>query len=157
MTWIRDVVLILILAVVAWQAIVPRNPTISVEAVNGIQRVTNQLQRVADNMENNSNATAALTQTLARQLEQRTEEDNSGYAKLLEKYGVDVNLSSIPDPSGLQRQPQTVRDQLNPPGSSGASKDQHVPEAGPGGSGKADPSAPSTQKSPRGDATQSVK
>ncbi|WP_228493070.1 hypothetical protein, partial [Pseudomonas aeruginosa] len=87
-----------------------------VEAVNGIQRVTNQLQRVADNMENNSNATAALTQTLARQLEQRTEEDNSGYAKLLEKYGVDVNLSSIPDPSGLQRQPQTVRDQLNPPG-----------------------------------------
>lgn len=106
------ILLLLILAVGLANQFWPRTPTISNEAIQGIQKATEQLERVADNVERSTLAMTDLNKALVVQMRNRTSTDDTGYDKLLQEYGINVQsvgpLSGAGLSSGLQQRYQDI-------------------------------------------------
>ena len=87
-------ILLLILIVGVVNLFLPRSPTISTEAIAGVERSTEQLQRVADSFEKNTSAMTELNRSLLIQARTRKTVNDEGYNELLKKWGIDVDDGS---------------------------------------------------------------
>ena len=118
--------LIAILVMVVIGYLYPRNPTIPTQTVKDIVDATAQLKRTAENVEKNTAVTAALTRTLIKQMTSRTEQDDEGYDKLLEQWGIDVDShnAGLPPSGGLFEQSNNERGGNLPSSESGADQAQ---------------------------------
>lgn len=119
--------LVLILVTSAGNWLFPRQPTVDPKAFANLETVTEQLKRVADNMENTAQTTTQMVDRLGEQWDVRQGQDNKTYENLLKQYGYDVDLSVAPQPNGgLYPATDHIRSEHLPPGAGGSGQAEHL-------------------------------
>lgn len=151
--WILFVFLLLILGVGVANLLWPRSPTISVEAVAGIQQATAQMERVAENVERSTNAMTDLNKSLILQMRDRAAVDDKGYEDTLKKYGIDLGLPASGSlANGLQQRTLDQGGGYIPPSSGAANPAGQLPQSSESSTGRVDRSNPGAKELPSGNA-----
>lgn len=107
------IMLLLILGVSLANQFWPRTPTISTEAVEGIQQVVVRMEKAADSVERNTMAMMDLNKSLILQMRNRTDTDDKDYDAILRRWGIDPQDTVASSANGnlalsLQQQYQSL-------------------------------------------------
>lgn len=134
--------LLLILGVSLANQFWPRTPTISTEAVEGIQQVVVRMEKAADSVERNTMAMMDLNKSLILQMRNRTDTDDKNYDEILRRWGIDPQDAMGPAVNsniahGLQQQYNNFGSGYIPSGAGATDPARRLPksnEVGAGGS-----------------------